>query len=237
MDNNNRKSTFLSLVFHLLILIAALSFKNTAVLVPSRSNGMEVGLVSQADLNPTHTTPIIQQTVRQQTVVQQAVKIENTNTAEIQMKQPDSTLVPPKPMSKPRTKPANKSVKQINELINGIVPTQQKASNKGVATGGSNSGSSDTNNLVSNYADAVINRVRPFVIIPDNTNPEAKTVIEVTLLPNMNVYKAILIKSSGNDEYDNNVLQAINRVNVFPPLPDGANFKDFRKLRLTFRPQ
>ncbi|MDQ5920460.1 MAG: colicin import rane protein [Pseudomonadota bacterium] len=234
MDNNNRKSTFLSLVFHLLILIAALSFKTTSVLVPSRSNGMEVGIVSQADLNPVRTTPIIPQAVKQQ-----AVKIENVNNAEVQMKQPDSTPVPPKPITKPRStkKPATKSVKQINDLINGIAPTQQTASNKGTATGGSNLGSSDTNSLIPNYADAVINRVRPFVIIPDNTNPEAKTVIEVTLLPNMNVYKAILIKSSGNDEYDNNVLQAINRVNVFPPLPEGASFSDFRKLRLTFRPQ
>ena len=104
------------------------------------------------------------------------------------------------------------------------------------ATNGVN-GSADTDNMASNYADLVIEKVRPFVIIPDGIDESAKAVVEVTLLPNMEVYKIRLLKSSGNDDYDNNIQDAINRVKVFPPLPDGAEFSDYRKLRLTFKPQ
>ncbi len=73
--------------------------------------------------------------------------------------------------------------------------------------------------------------------MPDELDPDAKAVVEITLLPNMQVFSQKLIKSSGNAEYDNNIQQAINRAGTFPPLPDGADFTDYRKIRLTFKPQ
>lgn len=108
---------------------------------------------------------------------------------------------------------------------------------KGKALGGNPNGTSDSNNLIGNYADQVINAVRPFVLIPDDVNPKAKAIVKVVLNPNLSVRSVSLTKSSGNAQYDQNVQNAIMRLKVFPPLPDNANYVDFRILNLTFRPQ
>ncbi|MBP9743396.1 MAG: TonB family protein [Burkholderiales bacterium] len=230
MNKNNHKSTLLSIALHVLILICALNFKPTNILVPSRSDGMEVSLVTQADIAPAR---VIE-------VKQEPLKVENVDNADIKMKQPDITPAPPKPLVKPKIvkviKKSAKNVTQINDLINDLTPSQHAGNSRGSAAGGSNLGTSNNNNLVTNYADLIINKIRPLVLIPDEIDPNAKAIVQVTLLPNMKVYQVILIKSSGNINYDNNILQAVNRANTFPPLPDGANFSDFRKLKLTFRP-
>ena len=83
----------------------------------------------------------------------------------------------------------------------------------------------------------MINAVRPFVQVPDDINPKAVATIKVELYPNLNVKSVKLIKSSGNAMYDQNVQTAIMRVKVFPALPDGANFVEYRILKLTFKPQ
>jgi colicin import membrane protein len=232
MDNN--RSLFISLLFHILLLAFLLNFKNTDVLIPSRSDGMEVELISQP--------PQVVQ--REAPAKPTEYTVQNTNTADVKLKQPDTTPVPPvkpKAQTPPKPTPTPKPIKkptqdaQINDLLNDIVPS--KGNSKGKATGGSNLGTSDTNNMAANYADLVIARVRPYVQIPDDTDSNIKVVVEVTLLPNMQVYKVRLVTPSGNDLYDSNVQQAINRVQTFPPLPDGANFSDFRKIKLTFKPQ
>ncbi|HLX54657.1 MAG TPA: energy transducer TonB, partial [Aquella sp.] len=137
-------------------------------------------------------------------------------------------------------KPQKKKVKtntQINDLLDQIAPaTKSTGKSKAPATNGAH-GTSDTNNMINNYADLVIEKVRPFVIIPDNLDSSAKAIVQVTLLPSMEVYDIKLLKSSGNTEYDDNVQQAIDRVRVFPPLPEKAEFKDYRVLRLIFKPQ
>lgn len=230
MNKNNHKSTLLSITLHVLVLVCALNFKTANILVPSRSDGMEVSLVTQADIAPAR---VIE-------VKQESLKIENIDNADIKVKQADITPAPPKPLVKPQVvkvvKKSVKNVTQINDLINDLTPSQHSGNSHGSAKGGSNLGTADSNNLVTNYADLVINQIRPLVLIPDEIDPNIKAIVQVTLLPNMKVYQVILIKSSGNIDYDNNILQAVNRVNTFPPLPDGANFSNFRKLRLTFRP-
>ena len=138
-----------------------------------------------------------------------------------------------KPIIKPIKKPEDKTA-QFDDMISDITPTINKHS--GTATGGSASGTSNSNSLVGNYADLVVRTVRPFVIIPTNISKNAIAIVQVTLLPNMKVYKIKLIKSSGNIDYDNNVQQAIKNVSVFPPLPDGAKFNDYRQLKLIFQP-
>ncbi len=234
MDKKNNHGFVISLLFHVLLIATMLNLKNANILVPSRSDGMEVELVSMhADVQ--------QRVVPAKPTIN---AISNNNTADIKLKQPDTQIVPtltpkvqtpPKvlPTPKPNKKPATNA--DVTDLLNDIAPS--KGNSKGLATGGANLGTSDTNNMTANYADLVIARVRPFVAMPDNLDPNTKVVIEVTLLPNMQVYQVRMVSSSGNSAYDDAVTQAINRAETFPPLPDGANFNDFRKLKLTFKPQ
>ena len=250
MDKKYSRGTWISFLLHVIIAACLLNLHSVNMLVPSRSDGMEVEVISPPDV------------VKQRYVPVKAPQynVQNTNNADVKLKQPDTTPVPkvtpvpqkpvaatptppptpnpvapppsPKPTPKPK-KPATNS--QINDLLNDIAPS--KGNSKGKATGGSNLGTSDTDNMQANYADLVIARVRPFIIVPDGTDPDAKAVVEITLLPNMQIYNVRLVKSSGNPDYDNNVQQAINRAGTFPPLPDGANFTDFRKIKITFKPQ
>jgi colicin import membrane protein len=245
LDKENKKSTIASLIFHALLLIGLISFKSAHILVPSRSDGIEVSIVSSDEVAPTSkSVSQIKTTENVRTLENQAdinIKTENAK----QNKPKPSKILQPIVSENTNAntlqqKAHKKKVREnvaINDLLNDIVPASQ-ATGKGkqvAAKGGS--GSSDTDNLISNYADLVINRVRPFVIIPDNIDSNAKAIIEVTLLPSMEVYDIKLIKSSGNTDYDNNIQQAIDRVRVFPPLPDGADFGDYKVLRLTFKPQ
>lgn len=236
MDRKAKRSTWISLLLHILAFVGAMTFHSADILVPSRSDGMEVSLITPADIP---TAPV-------KRVEPPKYQLQNNNNADVNVKQPEKNPVPPKlvpspaPVQKVPPKPQQpKKLKnsQINDLLNDLPQSQNAGKSQNQATGGSNMGTSDSNNLIANYADQVISRVRPFIIIPDGISPDAKAVVEVTLLPNMNVYNARLVKSSGNTDYDNNLLQAINRVNTFPPLPDGADFADFRKIKLTFRPQ
>lgn len=254
MDNNsqNKTSTVASLIFHGLLIFALIWFKSAHILVPSRSSGIQVSLISSDDLTPlpvpvpapkvdvepikTLATPAdvnFKEQVKPKVVITPAKVI--TPPPLPKVKEPK--VVPSKPAVAKSLKPKVKPNAAINDLVNDLTPsTENTGISKNVATGGAN-GSSDTSNLVNNYADLVIERVRPYVIIPDGLDSTSVATVEVTLLPNMQVYAVKLIQSSGNTDYDNNVEQAINRVNVFPPLPDGASFADYRKLRLVFHPQ
>lgn len=245
MNKENKRSTIASLILHAILIIGLVGFKSAHILVPSRSNGIEVSLISSDEIAPKS------QSVTQEKNVQAVKTLENP--ADINLKQENAKQNKPQPSKiiQPITaehtnantlqqKPHNKKAKpngQINDLLNDIVPnTKSTGKGKAVAADGA-AGSSDTSNMINNYADLVIERVRPFVIIPDNIDSNAQAIVEVTLLPSMEVYDIKLIKSSGNSDYDNNVQQAIDRVRVFPPIPDGADFSDYRVLRLTFKPQ
>jgi len=242
----NKNSTIASIVFHAILIIGLIGFKSAHILVPSRSEGIEVSLVSDDEVAPTS---------RSVSQVKNNEPIKTlTDKADINIKQENAKHNKPQPskiiqpvvakntnaqtlQQKPQKKKKVKTNTQINDLLDQIAPaTKSTGKSKAPATNGAH-GTSDTNNMINNYADLVIEKVRPFVIVPDNLDSSAKAIVEVTLLPSMEVYDIKLIKSSGNTEYDDNVQQAIDRVRVFPPLPDKAEFKDYRVLRLTFKPQ
>ena len=237
-------SFIISLVLHLLLLAAGMGLHSAQILVPSRSDGMEVSLITPAELSTPSRQVVLEKTVQPDRLQDTAGDInlkqeteKKTQTAKLV--QPKAAETPAPPVPTPLIKKTKKPVvnKQVSDLLSDLVPTQNAGHSKGSAKGGSNLGTSDTDNLQANYADLVIARVRPFVTIPDGMDDQAKAVVEVTLLPNMNVYKVRLVKSSGNPAYDAGIQQAITRAAVFPPLPDGADFKDYRKIKLTFRPQ
>ncbi len=228
--------------------------------MPSRSDGITVALVSSSTPTPisvpkavvnnqpdpvkTLDTPadVNMEDKKAQPPKKSEEKIEPV--AKPQPEQAKPTPVPPQPKpDKPEPKPTppkdvpKTNIKaDINDLLGDVTTTNTKGVRKGQALGGNPNGTSDSDNLVGNYADLVIKTVRPFVQIPENVNPKAKAIVKIELYPNLQVKSATLIKSSGNHQYDENVQNAIKRVKIFPPLPDGAKFVNYRILNLTFIP-
>jgi len=257
VKENNKNSTIISLSLHIGVIILLYFFsKPISVLIPSRSDGIEVSLVSMPNQTVLPYTPKVKVTA--------PTPIKTLDTpADINLKQNNQnkpqptpvTTTPPKAEVKPikpaetkdnnqtqsptTAKPVTKKSQKalVNDLLGDVMSTSTTSVRKGKAVGGTPNGTSDSDNLIGNYADQVINAVRPFVVIPDDINPNAKAVVKVILNPDLSVRQVSLIKSSGNDAYDQNIQTAINRVKIFPPLPDNAQFVDFRVLRLTFRPQ
>jgi colicin import membrane protein len=114
-----------------------------------------------------------------------------------------------------------------------------KASQAG-APGGAAQSAGAANAAKSNhgeYIGLVVARVRPHVQVPDNVSGNPKAVVEVTLLPSLEVRDVKLLQSSGNPAYDEAVQRAVWTAKTFPPLPSGAQFADFRRLKLEFRPR
>lgn len=250
MDRKQKSSTIASLVLHVIIIWMAFSVKSAHILIPSRSDGMTVSLVTPEELH-SEATP--------SKIVTQISHVEPAKAAEINLKatpnkavkQPKPTIAP-KPVAKTPSKVIDKpkqaktvhAIKKknqanntLNDLLSDLTPSKSSGKSKNSATGGSDNGTADTNNLIANYADKVIAAVRPYVTIPTDVNANNVAIVEVTLLPNLEVYSIHLLKSSGNTQYDGNVEDAIGRVGTFPDLPDGAKFIDYRKLQLTFRPE
>ena len=111
--------------------------------------------------------------------------------------------------------------------------TTQAGSHDG-APGGAASGAKNANG---DYIGLVVARVRPHVQVPDGMNGNPKAVVEVTLLPSLEVREVKLLQSSGNPAYDEAVQRAVWAAKTFPPLPAGVQFADFRRLKLEFRPR
>ncbi len=246
----------ISLILHILAIWAAFSLRSAHILTPSRSDGVEVSLIDASSLTPP------QPVVTQKIITPEPIKTVENN-ADINIKQqnnvtqkPETKMLPPKiikpeikpvpplvpqeikkPQPKEISKPKEKRIPNANvtnALLGQLPSTEHIGKSKGKTTGGSMGGTSNSNNNVNNYADLVISAVRPFVDMPNNINSNAKAIVKVTLLPNMQVYQVKLVKSSGNSDYDNNVQQAIWKVKVFPPIPDGEKWVDYRVLYLNF---
>ncbi|SCK10599.1 energy transducer TonB [Vogesella sp. LIG4] len=148
----------------------------------------------------------------------------------------------PKPAAKPaKTKPAVSAADDMLDALDNLPPgpgkgkVTQAGSKQGVQ-GGSANGVAD---LRAQYIEEVRNRVRPYVMVPDGIvgNPQAVVVVEI--LPTMEIRpdSLHLLHSSGNGAYDQAVLAALREAHRFPPLPKGAEFTDFRRITLKFRPK
>ncbi|QQS16512.1 MAG: TonB C-terminal domain-containing protein [Neisseriales bacterium] len=86
------------------------------------------------------------------------------------------------------------------------------------------------------YKIQVIRRIRPYIRIPQSLvgNPTAQ--VQVRLTRSMEIIFVKLIQSSGNGEYDQSILQAIQKVGQLPRLPVHADPYAWRSITLTFRP-
>ena len=90
--------------------------------------------------------------------------------------------------------------------------------------------------LIDKYKAMIHNRIKRFVVVPPDLkgNPEAE--FTVVLLPDGEVLRATLVKSSGYPAYDAAVERAILRASPLPLPPDASLFDEFRTLDLHFRP-
>ena len=233
-DIKNITSNTLSILMHGVIIWMLIDFKNAHILTPSKSDGIEVSLVSP--LNEPAVPPKIK--INNTPQIKQTLK-----NAEINLKSPDKpkithnkTLIASAPITQKQIKkPTPQHPDITKEILSQLRPINIGKS-KNTYKGGTDKGTSNANVMLNNYADLVIEKVQPYIDIPDSINQSTIAIVKVTLLPNMRVYKVELSKSSYNQIYDDNVQMAIKKVGIFPPLPSGANFNDFKVLYLTFKP-
>ena len=252
MNNNQErhtKSNIFSIILHILVIWGAFSLKSTHILTPSRSDGIEVSLISSTDIE--QSKPIIAPVAP----TPEPIKTLDTN-SDVNLKQQPKKETPPpatkptapvppikpvtqQPQKKEEPNPEHKkpNANLTNSLLSQLGNPANAGRSLGKAVGGTKAGTSNSNIMVNNYADQVISAVRPFVDVPDEIDSSATAVVKVTLLPNMSVYNVQLKQSSGNPVYDSSIQDAIKKVAVFPPLPNGAEFGDYRVLYLTFRPE
>jgi len=90
--------------------------------------------------------------------------------------------------------------------------------------------------VVDEYKTRIQNKITRNIVMPPGVPDDALAVFHVTLLPGGSVLSADLEKSSGNAAYDNAVERAILKSDPLPLPSDTRLFKDFRVLRLKFRP-
>lgn len=148
----------------------------------------------------------------------------------------------PAPASPKATKPSKSAPPQADDLLAGLDelppgPGKGKvtqAGGKQGVQGGSVTGVAD---LRAQYIEAVRNRIRPYVMVPDGISGNPQAVVEVEILPTMEIRSSRLLRSSGNSGYDQAVLTALREARRFPALPKGAEFADFRRITLNFRPK
>ncbi|MCQ4144060.1 cell envelope integrity protein TolA [Vogesella sp. AC12] len=147
------------------------------------------------------------------------------------------------PTAKPATKTASKPAPSAadNDLLAeldlppgpGNAKQSQRGGQGGVA-GGSSHGVADAKAL---YAQTLSNRVRPYVLIPDTLKGNPEVVLQIEILPSLEVRQIRLLRSSGNSLYDEAVQAAVREMRRFPPLPKGAAFADYRRVTMSFRPK
>lgn len=143
-----------------------------------------------------------------------------------------------KPATKASTKPAPSADNDLLAELDlppgpGNAKQSQRGGQGGVA-GGSSNGVADAKAL---YAQTLSNRVRPYVVIPDGLKGNPEVVLQIEILPSLEVRQIRLLRSSGNPQYDEAVQAAVREMRRFPPLPKGAAFADYRRVTMSFRPK
>ncbi|GGY09624.1 energy transducer TonB [Paludibacterium paludis] len=115
-------------------------------------------------------------------------------------------------------------------------PATAKRDQAGAANGVAG-GAASGNGARDGYASRVQAKVRPLVQMPPDMTGNPQAIVLVTLLPSLEVRDVKLVTSSGNRAYDDAVMRAIWDAKVFPALPAGASFTDYRRLTLRFSPK
>lgn len=95
----------------------------------------------------------------------------------------------------------------------------------------------DDGKVVDAYKRKIAEKIRRNILMPSGVSDDAKSVLDVSLLPGGRVVSVKLNKSSGNMDYDSAVERAIWKSQPLQLPPDVELFSSFRNLRLTFIPK
>lgn len=245
VDNFDKSSIIASIILHLaiigtLIILGLLKFSNN--IISNSEDGMSVSLVSSSNFTHHH---LVTAPTSHEAPTKSPTKI-NTPTplvsnADINLKEQKVKPNPTKNDNAKATKvisqkKAQTSTQVLDDFV-GNIGNEASSTQANKNTGSTSNSIGNGNTLSKNdYAKAVIEQIKPYVIIPENVNPRSMVIVEVILLPNMQIYNINIIKPSGNIEYDNNVQEAIKRLKVFPEIPKNAKWVDYRRIVLIFRP-
>jgi TonB family protein len=231
-----------SLILHICIFIFL--YKSVNFIMPSKSDGINIEVIRQVG-DDTQTQPIKPKSDVINMVQNNVPIVDNSDikikTNQVKTKiESNNTLWQKNKSNISHTKIKPNITKQslqnlTDDLVSSIHDIKIKSPNVAKTTGGGSNGGGIDKVKMNNYADLVINQVRPHVVIPDGLEVKLITIVRVVLLPNMDVYEVKIIKSSGNLTYDNNVISAIKIVKRFPNIPNGENWIDYRVINLTFK--
>jgi len=149
--------------------------------------------------------------------------------------EPRPKPAPPKAAAKPRDEEAQRQIReQLTREQNSLAINRESQYIKDqLARDTASANAKALGTWMSKIQDRVRSRITKQIADAVTGNPEA--LFMVTLLPNCEVLKISMLKSSGNRAYDEEVERAILRASPLPK-PDKADVFD-RELRITFRPK
>ena len=98
-------------------------------------------------------------------------------------------------------------------------------------------GDAASKRMVDEYIAKIMAKIRRNIVEKSEVAKDARAEFAVTLLPSGMVLGTHLIKSSGDEAYDNAVERAILKAQPLPLPPDVALFEKFRELKLGFEPE
>ncbi|BEV72451.1 MULTISPECIES: energy transducer TonB [unclassified Paludibacterium] len=167
------------------------------------------------------------------------------------VRQPPKPAAPPAPKPEPKAKPVPPPVSKakpaskhpiddsndlLSELGSSTHAPNSKVTQAGAANGVAGGVPNGSAQARDNYAAKVRAKILPLVQLPPGLQGNPKAVVQVVLLPTLEVRSVTLLQSSGNHAYDEAVQRAIREAGTFPSLPAGTRFGDVRQLKLEFRP-
>lgn len=176
--------------------------------------------------------------------------------ADIAVQQAKKKLEPPKPepepIKKPEPKPEPKKVEPDKRQIER--EAQKKALDKVLAEQMDSElaqeaaqlnqmrqqqlASAGRDKLIADYQDRIRQKIRGYLRLPHNLTGNPEAVFQVFLLPNGEVQRVVLARTSGQPAYDREVERAILKASPLPMPPDPAAAASFRNgLMLKFRPK
>lgn len=92
--------------------------------------------------------------------------------------------------------------------------------------------------MIADYQERIRQKIRGYIRLPGNLTGNPEAVFQVFLLPNGEVQRVVLTRSSGQPAYDQEVERAILKASPLPMPPDAAVAAGFRSgLVLKFRPK
>lgn len=145
--------------------------------------------------------------------------------------EPEPTA-PAEPKPEARPKPVNRAAelaRLAEEFSSSVSPAPTVKPGQAAANAAAKA--------AADYTGVLVDRIQRNVVPPADSKVNHSAVFEVTLLPSMEVLRAVKRRSSGNPAYDDAVERAILKTSPFPPLPEGLAFRDFRSIVMEFRPE